>query len=330
MKTFRLPAAVVAATSILAVSSLGLATAITPASASGDGAEIHRQHWSFAGMFGQFDQPQLQRGFQVYREVCSTCHSISRISFRNLAEKGGPGFPEAGVRGLAAAAKVDDGPDDSGKMFQRPGRLSDRIPGPYKNDQEARSIHNGALPPDLSLMAKARGVEYTGPIWYHPLAMLKDMATGYQEGGADYINAVLTGYRDKAPAYRRDGNKLMPMADKDVRDEKAVVRCVAMEKGEAGKPDTCAPMADLMNYNAVYPGHQIAMAQPIRDGQVAYKDGTPATMANYAADVAAFLSWTADPTLDERKHLGWQVLLYLLVTSILLYVAKKKIWADAH
>ena len=324
MTTFRLSATVSAVATVLA------ATLPTLPVAAEDHAEIHRHHWSFAGMFGHFEKPQLQRGFQVYKDVCATCHSISRISFRNLAEKGGPEFPEAGVKALAASTKVDDGPDDNGKMFQRPGRLSDRIPGPYKNEQEARSIHNGALPPDLSLMAKARGVEYTGPIWYHPLSMLKDIATGYQEGGADYLHALMTGYREKAPAYRRDGSKLVAMADKDVRDEKAVMRCVAMDKGEAGKPDACTPMADLMHYNAAFPGHQIAMTVPLFDGKVKYSDGTPATVDNYAADIAAFLAWTADPTLEERKRLGWQVLLYLLITSVLLYIAKKRIWADLH
>jgi ubiquinol-cytochrome c reductase cytochrome c1 subunit len=322
MTPFRLSAAAVALAA-LAISSSA------PAFAE-DHAEIHRHHWSFGGMFGRFEQPQLQRGYQVYKEVCSTCHGIGRMSFRNLAEKGGPAFPESSVAGLAAGTSIEDGPGDDGRMFKRPGRLSDRIPGPYKNEQEARSIHNGALPPDLSLIAKARGVEYTGPIWYHPIAMLKDMATGYQEGGPDYIYALITGYRDDAPAYKKDGMKLVPMAEKDIRDKKAVSRCVAVEKGEAGKPDTCQPMADLMNYNEAYPGHQIAMAQPIRDGQVKYTDGTAPTVANYAADVAAFLAWTADPTLEERKRLGWQVMLYLLITSILLFVAKKRIWADAH
>jgi ubiquinol-cytochrome c reductase cytochrome c1 subunit len=322
MTPFRLSAAA-------AFASISIAATV-PANAAGDGAEIHRNHWSFGGMFGSFDKPQLQRGYQVYKEVCATCHSVSRMSFRNLAEKGGPEFPASSVAGLAAGTSIEDGPGDDGKMFKRPGRMSDRIPGPYKNEQEARSIHNGALPPDLSLMAKARNVEYTGPIWYHPIAMLKDMATGYQEGGADYIYALLTGYKDKAPAYRKDGLKLVAVSDKDVRDEKAVQRCVAIEKGETGKADTCSPLADLMNYNVAYPGHQIAMAQPIRDGQVKYSDGTKPTVENYAADLATFLSWTADPTLEERKRLGWQVMMYLLITSILLYVAKKRIWADKH
>ena len=338
MKTLRLA---------LGIASLVAVVGSHSAQAAGDGPEIARKKWSFSGPFGHFDKNQLQRGFQVYKEVCSTCHGISRIAFRNLIQKGGPAFPEAGVRSLAASwpnqvpditeagesavvSKDKDGKVTGFKYVNRPARLSDRIPGPYKNDAEARSIHNGALPPDLSLIAKGRGIEYTGTFWYHPVYMLKDMATGYQEGGADYLYALITGYKDKAPAYRRDGSKLMAVADKDVRDEKAVLRCVAIEKAEAGKPDTCTPMADIMNYNMAYPGHQIGMAQPVREGQVKYGDGTPGTVSNYAADVSAFLFWAADPTHDERKNMGWQVMLYLLVTAVLLFITKKRIWRDAH
>ena len=287
---------------------MAAATTVGPVTASAaGGVEVNRQQWSFAGIFGSFDNNQLQRGFKVYKEVCSSCHGLSRIAFRNLVENGGPEFPEAGVRSLAATYKIEDGPNDDGKMFTRPGRLSDRLPSPYKNEQEARATHNGAYPPDLSLMAKARNPEYTGPIWYHPLAMLKDIVAGYQEGGADYLHAVLTGYREKAPAYRRDGNKLVAMADADVRDEKAVMRCSSVTKGEAGKPDQCAEMGQTMHYNAAFPGHQIAMAQPLSDGMVPYTDGTPATVEHYSRDVTAFLAWAADPTLETRKTLGWQV-----------------------
>jgi ubiquinol-cytochrome c reductase cytochrome c1 subunit len=315
--------------------------------AAGDGPKIDRQAWSFAGPGGRFNQAQLQRGFQVYEKVCSTCHGLSRVAFRNLAERGGPAFPEDGVRALAASwpnqvreaneagetavvARNSKGQISGFKYVSRPPRLSDKIPGPYKNEAEARSIHNGAYPPDLSLIAKGRSISYHGSVLYHPISMLRDVAVGYQEGGADYLYALLTGYKEAAPAYRRDGGKLVPVADKDVRDEKAVMRCVSVEKGEAGKGDTCVPLSDGMHYNAAFPGSQIAMAQPIRDGDVKYSDGSPATVQQYAADVSAFLQWASDPSHDDRKRMGWQVLLYLLITSILLYVAKKRIWRDAH
>jgi cytochrome c1 len=303
----------------------GLAVAGDPVSAAEEGAELKRQKWTFAGLIGHFDRAQLQRGFQVYSEVCATCHGLTRIAFRNLSEKGGPEFPVDGVKGLAASFKIEDGPDESGKMFQRDGRLSDRLPPPYKNEQEARSIHNGAYPPDLSLMARARNVEYHGPIWFHPLSMLWDVVIGYQEGGADYLYALLTGYGEP-PAYTRDANgRLIPLkpGESALRAE----RCVSIERGADGKPDTCNELIDLMHYNSAFPGKQIAMTPPLVDGRVAYTDGTPATVQNYAADLAAFLSWTADPTLEERKRLGWEVMFYLLVTALLLYIAKKRIWS---
>lgn len=298
-----------------------------PAFAAGEGGhEIKRQKWSFAGPFGHFDRAQLQRGYQVYSEVCATCHGISRIAFRNLSEPGGPEFPADAVKGLAASFKVQDGPDESGKMFDRPGRPADRIPPPFKNEQEARATHNGAYPPDLSLMARARNVEYQGPIWFHPLSMLWDVVIGYQEGGADYIHALLTGYGEP-PAYIRDGNgHLIPLAD-GKSDPKAE-RCVSVAPSGNGKPDTCSKLLELMHYNAVFPGGQIGMIPPLTDGRVSYKDGTPDTVQHYAADLAAFLTWTADPTLEERKRLGWQVLLFLLVTAGLLYIAKRRIWSN--
>lgn len=268
----------------------GLLAITAQAAPAAEAVHIERQSWPFGGFFGTFDKAQLQRGFQVYSEVCSSCHELNRIFYRNLAQPGGPEFPEDAVKALAAAAQVEDGPDDEGAMFKRPGLLSDPLPKIYANEKEARSIHNGAYPPDLSLMARARNTENIAPWYIHPFLMLRDIAVGYQEGGADYIHALLTGYKD-------------PPADVQVMDG--------------------------MNYNVAFPGHQIAMANPFAggDGQVEYQDGTPATVENYARDVAAFLSWTADPRLEERKRIGWMVILYLIITTGLLYVGKKRLWS---
>ena len=114
-----------------------------------------RQEWSFYGPFGRYDPAQIQRGFQVYREVCSNCHSLALVAFRNLADPGGPGFSEAQVKALAATYKIKDGPNDAGEMFERPGRPSDYFPWNFANEQAARAAL-GAAPPDMSLLAKAR------------------------------------------------------------------------------------------------------------------------------------------------------------------------------
>ncbi len=268
----------------------GAARAADPAA---EHVRIERQPWSFSGLFGKFDDAQLQRGFKVYSEVCARCHSIRRIHFRNLAEPGGPGFPEAAVKSLAANYQVDDVPDEQGRIKKRPAVLSDAIPPPYPNEQAARYAQNGALPPDLSLVARARGIESGLPFYRLPDTMLRDILGGYQEAGADYIYAYLRGFAD---------------------------------------PPAGMKMADFMNYNKVFPGHQTAMANPFiaGDGLVKYDDGTPATVDNYARDVVAFLSWAADPTLEERKRMGLLVLGYIVLTALLLGLAKRRIWRDVH
>lgn len=271
-----------------------LAAGATAWAAGNEHVRIDRQKWTFAGLLGKFDEAQLQRGFKVYTEACARCHGVKRIAFRNLVQPGGPAFPEAGVKSLAATYKVDDAPNDQGKVLKRPAVLSDFIPSPFKNDQEARATLNGALPPDLSLMAKARSVESNYPFYVLPFTMLRDIATTYQEGGPDYIYAYLTGYT---------------------------------------APPAGTKIPDLMNYNRAFPSpHMTAMPNPFAggDGQVKYDDGTPATVDNYARDVTAFLAWAADPRLEERKRLGLMVMAYLLITAVLFYFAKRRIWSSVH
>ena len=159
---------------VLAITLAASLSAAAVQTASAQEAEAPpRQHWSFHGPFGLYDPAQLQRGFKIYREVCSTCHSLKLLAFRNLADPGGPGFTEAQAATIASSFQVTDGPNDQGEMFQRPGRPSDPIARPFPNDNAARAANNGALPPDLALITKAR------------------------EGGPDYVFALLIGY---APA----------------------------------------------------------------------------------------------------------------------------------
>lgn len=221
--------------------------------------------WSFSGIFGTFDKAQLQRGYKIYKEVCASCHSMDLLAFRNLADEGGPGFTEAQVKALATEFQIQDGPNETGDMFERPGIPSDRFPAPFPNENAARAANGGALPPDLSVIAKARA------------------------GGADYLTALMSGYAE-------------PPAD--------------MKMGEG------------MNYNTYFPGHQIAMPNPLSDGQVTYDDDAPQTVAQYSRDVAAFLTWAAEPKLEQRHRAGFQVLVFLIVLSGLLYFTKRKVWAD--
>jgi len=139
---------------------------------SAEKVEYLKTDWSFKGLFGKFDRGALQRGYQVYTEVCSSCHSMKYLSYRNLAEKGGPEFTEAQAKAIAASFEVMDGPNADGEMFTRPGKLSDKFVMPYENVKAAQAANGGAYPPDMSVLVKARG------------------------GGANYIYSLLQGYED--------------------------------------------------------------------------------------------------------------------------------------
>ncbi|EAU42242.1 ubiquinol-cytochrome c reductase, cytochrome c1, putative [Fulvimarina pelagi HTCC2506] len=153
-------------------------------------------NWSFAGPFGHWDVGQLQRGYKVYREVCAACHSMNFVAFRNLEDLG---YSEEQVSTLAAEFTVQDGPDSSGEMFDRPATGSDYFPAPYPNPEAAAAANNGAVPPDLSLIAKARAVERGFPTFVF------DIFTQYSEAGPDYLHALLTGYGEEPP----EGTELM-------------------------------------------------------------------------------------------------------------------------
>jgi ubiquinol-cytochrome c reductase cytochrome b/c1 subunit len=178
----------------LAVGGMLMVGGMKDARAADHGATPPSLDWSFAGPFGTFDRPQLQRGLKVYKEVCSACHSLELVAFRNLADPGGPGYTPAQAAALAAEYKVQDGPNDSGDMFERPGRPADYFPSPVPNEQAARAANGGAHPPDLSLIAKARGYERGFP------QFIFDAFIQFQEKGPNYIDALLQGYEEKPPA----------------------------------------------------------------------------------------------------------------------------------
>jgi len=218
--------------------------------------------WSHKGILDGFDHAAIRRGYQVYREVCSTCHSLDRIAWRNLV---GVSHTVDEVKAMAEEVEYTDGPNDTGEMFERPGKLADYMPKPYANEEAARAGNAGALPPDLSLMTKAR------------------------HGGADYVYALLTGYVD---------------------------------------PPEGVEIREGMNYNPYFPGGAIGMARVLYDGLVEFPDGTPATTSQMAKDVVTFLSFAAEPELDERKQLGFSAVIILSTLTALSIWVKRFKWAN--
>lgn len=232
-------------------------------------------HFEFEGPFGTYDRAALQRGFQVYKEVCAACHGLNHIAFHNLDEEGGPGFTEAQAKAIAAGYKIPADPndkgeitDDKGNRLTRPGILADKFPSPYPNEEAARANNSGSLPPDLSMIEKAR------------------------EGGSDYVYSILTGFHMTPP------------------------------KG--------FKVTEGKYYNPYFEGWNISMPPPLVANAVTYSDGTKATIEQEAHDVATFLAWASDPKMEERKRTGFMVLIFLGVLALLLYLSKKKVWANVH
>ncbi|MCO6178914.1 cytochrome c1 [Ciceribacter sp. RN22] len=237
--------------------------------------------WTFAGPFGKYDKGQLQRGLKVYKEVCSACHSMSLVSFRTLEHLG---YSEEQVKAFAGEYEVQDGPNADGEMFTRKAVPSDYFPSPFPNKEAAAAANGGAAPPDMSLLAKARGIERGFPTF------IFDIFTQYQEGGPDYIYSLLTGYQ-------------------------------AAPEG--------VEVAEGTNFNPYFAGASaLKMAPPLSDGQVTYDDGSPETLDQYAKDVAAFLMWAAEPHLEERKHTGFMVMVFLAIFTALVYLTKKSVYAN--
>ncbi len=249
--------------------------------------------FSFDSPVGSYDMASVQRGFQVYNQVCAACHGLDHLSYRNLGEEGGPfavyrvrdhetgeptlqvGRPAHGgtfvdvvdnpyVRAIAETAMINDIDPNSGQPVERPGRISDRFRNPFPNEIAARAVNGGAYPPDLTVINLAR------------------------HGGADYIRSLLIGY---------DGE-----------------------------------VNGTLYHNRYFPGGWIAMPPPLGEGVVPYTDPeVPQTPEQYATDVAHFLQWTADPHMEERKRTGIVVLAFLIVLAGLMYLAYKQVWrGESH
>jgi cytochrome c1 len=251
---------------LLALTLAGAFAALVEPAAAQEAATPPKLSWSFAGPFGKYDVGQIQRGLKIYHDVCSNCHSLSLVAFRNLADPGGPGYSAAQAAALAAQYKLSP---------------ADHFPAPA----EAIISAFAAKPPDMSVLAKARSYPRGFP------GFVFDLFTQYQEQGVDYIAALLKGY-DNPPA------------------------------------GVSVPAGTF--YNKYFPSHNLAMPQPLFPGQVTYDDGSPQTVEQYSQDVAAFLMWAAEPHLDQRKRIGFQVMIYLIVLAGLLYFTKKKVWREVE
>ncbi|HEV7233830.1 MAG TPA: cytochrome c1 [Sphingorhabdus sp.] len=237
------------------------------------------EKFTFDGPFGKYDRGQLQRGLKVYKEVCAACHSLSLVSFRNFADLG---YNEDEVKAIAKGWSTEVPSIDpvTGEPATRPGIPADKIPSPFANEVAARAANNNALPPDLSLITKAR------------------------PNGPAYVYSLLMGYREQAGYKNEEGKELLKEF-----------------------PDAATPPG--LNFNPWFANLNIAMAEPIgADDQVTYDDGTKATKAQMAKDVAAFLAWTAEPKMENRKSAGWAALSFLLIFTVLTWMSYKAIWAD--
>jgi ubiquinol-cytochrome c reductase cytochrome c1 subunit len=283
---------IVAAFAALALA-LPLGLASVPASARTTQEELKPMHWSFDGPIGRFDQASLQRGYKVYAEVCSGCHSMNLMYYRNLCQQNGPFFDpkhpnpnDAPVcKAIAASIQVPDIDPDTGDAIQRPATPADHFKAPYANEPAARASNGGALPPDLSVMARAR------------------------EGGPDYIYSLLSGYPDNPP----DG--------------------LTVPDGKYYNPYFPGDLSSAWTgaKNKVPKGGFIGMPFQLVSGRVTFDDNSPSTTEAMAKDVATFLAWTAEPKQTERKEAGLAVMIYLILFAGVLYLSYRRIWRNvAH
>jgi ubiquinol-cytochrome c reductase cytochrome c1 subunit len=264
---------------------LGL-TAAAPALAVTSSLPPKDVHWSFEGPFGRFDQEQLQRGYKVYHDVCSSCHAMHLMSYRNLGQEGGPFYDpkyenpndNPYVKAIAKDFQVPDIDSNTGDAIKRPATAADAFASPFANEAAARASNGGALPPDLSLIIKAR------------------------EGGPQYVYSILTGYQATpaglAAPPARYYNPYFPG-----------------DLGSFWSGSGPTPVGGL-----------IAMPLQLTANRVTFDDGTAATPDQEARDVVAFLAWASEPHQEDRKKLGLAVMIYLIIFAGLLYASYKAVW----
>lgn len=251
-----------------------------PAATAEEEFHLHPKHLALKsdGAFGKFDKQQLQRGFQVYKEVCSACHSLSLVAFHDLE---GLGYNEAEIKAIANQwqTEVPSVNPETGEAATRKALPSDKFPSPYANETAARAANNNALPPDLSLMTKAR------------------------HGGAAYVYSILTGYKNQQ-GYKNEKGEVL------------------LEKFPTAKTP------EGLHFNPYFANLNLAMPPPLSsEGQVVYAPGNPKpTVDQMAKDVSAFLVWTAEPKLEARHATGLWVVIFLLVATLLGYLAYRNIW----
>ncbi len=225
---------------------------------------IPAQSWSFQGAFGSFDLASAQRGYAVYSHVCASCHSMKQVTFRDLS---GLGLDDDQIQDIASGQPVPGGTDAQGNVVLRAATPDDHFRSPYPNEAAARAANAGIAPPDQSRLA------VTIP------------------GGASFIQAYLTGFRDAPPN---------------------------------------VTLAAGLHYNDYVPGNAVAMPDVLQDAQVKYADGTKPTKLQMAHDVSTYLAWTAQPHLEDRRRMGVRVVIYLAGLLGLVFVVKRKVWADVR
>ncbi|MEE2878488.1 MAG: cytochrome c1 [Pseudomonadota bacterium] len=316
--------------------SAGLGAVAIAASAHAAGGALHAHApeggWAFEGPLGELDMNSVQRGYQVYREVCASCHSMKLLSYRNLGEPGGPfydpEYPNANDNPLVKAFAAQDEilstePNDVGDYEYRPARTSDPFKSPYPNVQAARAANGGAYPPDLSVITKAR------------------------HGGASYIYSLMTGYPEEG-AISTETIESEGEEGETVTETQTLIDVAAMDdlshgdhhyEGELVQPlgqyynpyfagDTSAQW--LGDPRHAPPGGFLAMPPQLSDGRVSYLDGTEATVSQMARDVAAFLQWAGEPKQTQRKSTGFAAMIYLAILAVLLWFSFHRIWRNVE